>query len=662
VTWIAFISLAIWIVLIGGRDGFWRADQRLGKPPEPDAWPDVAVLIPARNEAEVIGRTLPAVLGQDYPGNFKVILIDDNSQDGTGDIARGLGSDKLSVITGEPLPSGWMGKMWALEQGMKAAGGFAPKAQYIWLTDADITHRPDVLANLVAMARAEGHVMVSLMARLNCESFWEKLLIPAFVFFFQKLYPFPSVNDPDSGHAAAAGGCVLADRKMLEQAGGFAAIKGEVIDDCALARRMKGQGSIWLGLTESTVSLRHYGDLSSIWLMVARTAFVQLRHSWLLLALSTLGMSILYLAPPVSLVWGLLGGGRDLALAGAAAWLMMGLAYRPTTGLYRLDWGWTMTLPLAGLLYGAMTLDSARRFHEGKGAPWKGRTHGDGGPVPDHEDPTQHVKRVVERSGSSFYWAMKSLPEIERRALFAVYAFCREVDDIADEPGEDAAKRAALQTWRDEVEALYAGRPVTLPTLKALGEARLLFPLVKEDLIAVIDGMEMDAGAPIQAPSRAEFDLYCERVACAVGRLVLTVLGIPRDKAVELADAQGRALQTTNILRDLAEDAERGRLYLPKEMLEEAGIPISSPAKVLAHPALPRVCQSLADEARAYFDTTGRLMDELGRKRLKPPAVMAAVYSKILDGLNSRGWTRLSEPVGPSKLAKLVIALRILLL
>ncbi len=665
-TWIAFLSLAFWIVLIGGRDGFWRADQRLGASPAPEKWPAVAAIIPARDEAQVIGQSLASVLGQDYPGPLSVILVDDNSQDGTGDIARNLGHERLHVVSGQPLPAGWTGKLWALEQGVLAAAEIAPQAEYFWLTDADIAHQPDVLARLAAKAKSERRVLVSLMAKLHCESAWEKLLIPAFVFFFQKLYPFTSVNRAGSGLAAAAGGCVLAERQALERAGGINAIRGEMIDDCALARRMKTQGPIWLGLTQSVVSLRPYPELAGIWLMVARTAFVQLRHSSLQLALSTAGMAILYLAPPVALALGLLGGGRDLALAGAAAWLLMAIAYRPTILLYKLGWGWTAALPLAGLLYGAMTLDSARRFWVGQGAPWKGRTQGQPSRALEGQTPDEHVRRVVERSGSSFYWAMKSLPETERQAIFAIYAFCREVDDIADEPGLESAKRAQLQQWRDEVEALYAGHPVTLPTLQALEAAKRLFPLVKEDFAAVIDGMEMDAGAPIQAPSRAEFDLYCDRVACAVGRLVLAVLGIPRDKAVELADAQGRALQTTNILRDLAEDAARGRLYLPRELLAAEGIPLdgdsgTDPASVLSHPALPRVCEILAAESRANFQRTRQMINELGPQRLKPPAVMAAVYSRILDGLISRGWTKLSEPAGPSKPVKLWIALRVLI-
>ena len=278
-TILAAVSLAVWLYLLFGHGGFWRADQRLDAPGDViGAWPAVAAVVPARNEAAVIGQTLRSLLAQDYPGDLVVIVVDDESDDGTAAVARGAG-DRVVVVGGVARPAGWVGKTWALAQGVEAAAAAAPEARYLWFSDADIEHGPGVLRALVAKAEVRRLDLVSLMARLHCASAWERLLIPAFVFFFQMLYPFRRVNDPARATAAAAGGCMLVRRAALAAAGGLDAIAGELIDDCALARALKPGGPIWLGLATESRSVRPYAGLGDIWDMVARSAYTQLRHS-----------------------------------------------------------------------------------------------------------------------------------------------------------------------------------------------------------------------------------------------------------------------------------------------------------------------------------------------------------------------------------------------
>ncbi len=369
--WAALVSLALWAGMVMVHRRFWRADQRLEEARELASWPMVTAVIPARNEAATIGRTVGSLLAQDYPGELSVIVVDDNSDDGT---AAAAGSDaRLRVIPGAALADGWTGKLWAVSQGVREAGT-AP--DYLLLTDADIEHDPGNLKRLVYKAETDGRHLVSLMVKLRCESFWERLLIPAFVFFFQKLYPFPAVNDPNSRIAAAAGGCMLVRRETLEAAGGIDAIRSAVIDDCALARLIKKRGSIWLGLATRTRSLRAYDGLVEIWDMVARTAYVQLRHSPLALVGTLAGMAVIYLVPPLAFAVGTALRQGPLASAGMIAWLLMALAYAPTLALYGRFVAWALVLPVSAGLYTLMTLSSAMRHWRGRGAGWKGRHYG----------------------------------------------------------------------------------------------------------------------------------------------------------------------------------------------------------------------------------------------------------------------------------------------
>jgi hopene-associated glycosyltransferase HpnB len=374
-TVLAAISLAIWIYLLFARGLFWRTDIRDdGETSEPARWPSITAVIPARDEAEVIGKNLDSLLAQDYAGEFRIVLVDDQSRDGTADVARDTAaragaSDRLTILSGQPLPPGWAGKVWSMKQGADHANAVANLTDYLLFTDADIAYERDALRGLAARAEEGRTVLTTLMVKLRCESFWERMLIPAFVFFFQMLYPFALVNRPDRKEAGAAGGCMLVRREALAKAGGIESIKDALIDDCALGARMKAVGPIWLGLTDRVHSLRAYPDLNDIRRMVSRSAYHQLHYSPLLLAGTILGMGIVYVVPPVL---ALFGGGWAQAL-GFVAWGLMATAFLPMLRFYRLSPLWGAFLPLIAAFYMAFTLDSAYQHARGRGGLWKGR-------------------------------------------------------------------------------------------------------------------------------------------------------------------------------------------------------------------------------------------------------------------------------------------------
>jgi hopene-associated glycosyltransferase HpnB len=379
---LAWLALVAWtyLMLLHGR--FWLAGEReeLDLPPvrETRDWPRVAAVIPARNEADMIPKALASLMEQDYPGEFSIVLVDDQSSDGTAEAALELArrsTRKIEVAPGAPLPSTWTGKVWAMHQGIAIASTAQPPPQYLLLTDADIGYQPDVLKSLVARATAEQQVLTSVMAKLNCESFAEKALVPAFIFFFQMLYPFEWVNRRAAATAAAAGGCMLVERAALERAGGIGAIRGALIDDCALAKIMKAQGPVWLGLSQRVSSLRSYATIDEIRRMVARSAYAQLRYSPLLLIGTVLGMGLLYLAPPVVAVFASYPAN---ALA-AMTYLLMVTAYQPTLRLYNRSPLWGFALPLIAAGYLGFTLDSAYQHSRGRGGLWKGRVQAEAG-------------------------------------------------------------------------------------------------------------------------------------------------------------------------------------------------------------------------------------------------------------------------------------------
>jgi hopene-associated glycosyltransferase HpnB len=389
------LSAVAWVYLLLFHGSYWQTGQQL--PPAPaiaDAvgpagdrgWPAVVAVVPARNEADMLPVTLPSLLVQDYPGEFRVTLVDDGSTDGTGSVAAALGAASaapLTVIPGRPRPEGWAGKVWAMEQGMQAA---APVDGYVLFTDADIEWAPGALRSLIAAAEGDDRALVSQMALLRAQTGWERIVVPAFVYFFAQLYPFRLVNAPGSGVAAGAGGCMLIRHSALAKAGGLEKIKGALIDDVALGTLLKRDGNrCWLGLTTDIRSIRPYPRLADLWQMIARSAYVQLRYSPLLLAGTILGLLLLYAAPPVGLLtWliatlageGGLGGDGLAALAGAAGlagWVLMAGSYVPMLLFYRLSLLRAPALPLIAIMYAAMTADSARRHYSGRAVSWRGR-------------------------------------------------------------------------------------------------------------------------------------------------------------------------------------------------------------------------------------------------------------------------------------------------
>ncbi|MER6347217.1 glycosyltransferase [Streptomyces sp. NPDC001595] len=376
--WTAAGSLAAWLWLLLGQGFFWRTDVRLPPRRDPDDWPSVCVVVPARDEAAVLPLSLPSLLGQDYPGRAEVFLVDDGSTDGTGELARELAEARpglpLTVVSpGEP-PAGWTGKLWAVRHGIGEARACAP--EYLLLTDADIAHAPDSLRTLVAAARTGGFDVVSQMARLRVESLWERLVVPAFVYFFAQLYPFRWIGRRGARTAAAAGGCVLLRTEAAERARIPDAIRQAVIDDVALARAVRGAGGrLWLGLAERVDSVRPYPRLHDLWRMVSRSAYAQLRHNPPLLLGTVAGLAVVYLVPPVALLAGAVAGDMAAAASGAAAWLVMAGTYGPMLRYYRQPLWLAPLLPFTAFLYLLMTVDSAVRHYQGRGAAWKGRTY-----------------------------------------------------------------------------------------------------------------------------------------------------------------------------------------------------------------------------------------------------------------------------------------------
>ncbi|KUN06044.1 glycosyl transferase family 2 [Streptomyces yokosukanensis] len=384
--WITVVSLAAWCWLLLCQGFFWRTDVRLPPHGDPDAWPSVGVVVPARDEAAVLPASLPSLLAQEYPGRAEVFLVDDGSTDGTGELAlelsRRYGGLPLTVGSpGEP-PAGWTGKLWAVRHGIGLARARDP--EYLLLTDADIAHAPDSLRALVAAARAGGFDVVSQMARLRVESVWERLVVPAFVYFFAQLYPFRRIGRRGSRTAAAAGGCVLLRTVTAEQARIPDGIRHAVIDDVALARAVKGAGGhVWLGLADRVDSVRPYPRLHDLWRMVSRSAYAQLRHNPLLLLGTVAGLALVYLVPPAAVVAGTVGGAAATAVVGALAWAVMAGTYLPMLRYYDQPPWLAPLLPFTALLYLLMTLDSAVQHYRGRGAAWKGRTYARPGAVPD---------------------------------------------------------------------------------------------------------------------------------------------------------------------------------------------------------------------------------------------------------------------------------------
>ncbi len=369
---IGITSILIWLYLMFARGEFWRVSNHvLGSLLLPALQPAVAAVIPARNEAEVVEQSLLSVLAQDYRGDLHVFLVDDHSSDGTASLAK-LAADKVgrtdqvAVVRSAALPPGWTGKLWAVSQGIDKARVHQP--EFIWLTDADVVHGPQTLRTLVANAATGGFDLVSLMVKLRCESWAERAFIPAFVFFFFKLYPPKWVASPAHGTAAAAGGCMLIRATTLARSGGIESIRNQLIDDCALARQVKRVGRTWMGLTRDSHSIHGYGGWADVGRMISRSAFTQLRHSTLLLLGTLAGLAMIYLAPP-TLLW-FDGWPR---ICGIAAWVLMTITFIPMLRFYGRSPLWAVSLPLIAAFYAAATLHSALQYWRGRGGKWKDR-------------------------------------------------------------------------------------------------------------------------------------------------------------------------------------------------------------------------------------------------------------------------------------------------
>lgn len=374
---LAFFVVALWLYLLVAHGRFWLAEHRDDDRPElpmPAVWPHVTAVIPARDEAGTIARCLRSVLGQEYPGRLDVVVVDDNSHDGTAALAAEAAaaagaSDRLTVVHGRSLPAGWTGKVWAVKQGIDVALGRDGAPKYLLLTDADIAYAPQALRRLVCRAESGPKVLTSVMAKLRCESFAERCFMPAFIFFFQMLYPFNWVNRHERATAAAAGGCMLVRADALSASGGMEAIRDAIIEDCALAKRLKATGPIWLGLSTRVHSIRRYETVGPIRQMITRSAYAELGYSPLRLVLATLAMALTFLAGPLLALF----GSGIVSWLGLASWGAMAIAFQPTLRLYGLIPVWGLAVPLIALAYMAWTIESAVQYASGRGGFWKGR-------------------------------------------------------------------------------------------------------------------------------------------------------------------------------------------------------------------------------------------------------------------------------------------------
>jgi hopene-associated glycosyltransferase HpnB len=370
---LAALPLFVWLFLLVGRGGFWRVSRLIASAAPMPSAANVVAVIPARDEADVIGDSVQSLLRQNFSGSLHVIVIDDGSTDGTARAASQAAADvnastRLSVLSGMQLPAGWTGKLWAQSQGVAAAASLNP--DYLLLTDADIHHDPGNLAALLAAAQTRGLDLVSFMVLLSVDTFPERCLIPAFVFFFLMLYPPSAIASRGSKTAGAAGGCMLIRPAALERIGGLQSIRSQLIDDCALARAVKSSGgSVLLQLTHGARSTRQYGSFAEIGRMIARSAFYQLHHSWWLLCGTIIGLTVTYLLPVLLLI----SADPVAASLGGAAWFLMTAAYAPMIRFYRLSPLWSACLPVIAMFYAGATLHSALQYLQRRGGHWKGR-------------------------------------------------------------------------------------------------------------------------------------------------------------------------------------------------------------------------------------------------------------------------------------------------
>ena len=597
---VASMVLAIWLYLLAGRGGFWLSAERdddapsPAQPPPDAAWPAVTAIVPARDEAASIGETVASLLRQDYAGALRVIVVDDQSRDATAQVAREAAAnagnaDRLVVLSGDTLPAGWTGKLWAQQQGVTFVDERPEKPAYLLFTDADIVYSPDVLSQLVARAQAKSLVLASLMVKLRCESFAERLFIPAFIFFFQMLYPFSWANDPRRATAAAAGGCMLVRRETLRDAGGLAAIRGALIDDCALAKLLKARGPIWIGLTERVHSIRAYPAVVDIRRMVSRTAYAQLHYSPLLLAGTIAGLALTYLAP-VALA--LFADGIAQFL-GIFVWASMALAFRPTSRFYGVSAFWGLALPAIAAIYMAFTLDSAYQHARGRGGMWKGRAQAKVSEIAMSDAGKSDAGNWRSGKGhrdENFPVASWLIQARFRPPILAFYNFVRTADDIADHATLKSEEKLALL---DRLDAGLTGKndedAVAVRLREALAE-RNLSPKHAQDLLAAF---KLDV-TKLRYRDWDDLIGYCSLSAMPVGRFVCDVHGESRS-VWPANDALCAALQIINHLQDCKADyLNLNRVYVPLDAIAASGASVETLGEPMAPPALLDCLHALA--------------------------------------------------------------------
>jgi squalene synthase HpnC len=642
--------LAIWFYLIAVRGGFWRAAERddetivWNRP-----WPTVTAIIPARDEAASVGETIRSLLKQDYPGTFNVVLIDDQSRDATARVARDAAaalrvSERLTVLSGRALPAGWTGKLWAQQQGVDYLDGTAAPPAYILFTDADIAYEPDVLTSLVGRANQSGRVLVSLMAKLRCESFAEHAFVPAFIFFFQMLYPFAWANDSRCATAAAAGGCMLVRTDALRASGGLPAIRDALIDDCALAKLIKSNYAISIALTDRVRSIRAYPAVADIHRMVSRTAYAQLRYSPYVLAGTVLGLVLTYLAP-VALA---LFADGYAQFAGLFAWMLMALAFWPTLRFYRNSWLWAPALPAIAAAYMAFTLDSAYQHARGRGGMWKGRAQanlsesGMNDAVMENADggDARNWRSGKGHRDENFPVASWLIAPRHRAPILAFYNFVRTADDIADHTTlPPTEKLALLDRLEGGLLGANADDAVALRLRETLAERNLSLKHA-QDLIAAF---KLDV-TKLRYRDWDDLISYCSLSAMPVGRFVCDVHG--ESRAVWPAnDALCAALQIINHLQDCQEDYRNlNRVYIPQDALASSGTNVEAFDAAQASPPLLDCLHKLAERTERLLTESDDFAVAIADWRL---GLEVAVINTLAHRLTAMLRTRdpLSEPV-----------------
>ena len=642
-TAVSLLSLAVWAYLLFGRGRFWlcgerdnsaasASEARVGDAVQ--SWPSVVAIVPARDEADVIARSVGSLLRQDYKGRFSVVVVDDQSNDGTAAAASAAATaagagERLLVVAGTSISPGWTGKLWAMRQGLAAVEAGAAAPEFIWFTDADIAFAPHVLARLVTIARARNSVLTSLMVKLRCESLGERWLVPAFVFFFQMLYPFPWVNDPERRTAAAAGGCMLARRDALAAAGGLEALRGALIDDCALGARMKREGPIWLGLTDSVDSLRAYPAIVDFGRMVSRSAFAELRYSPLRLVGVIAGMALVYMAP---LFFTMLSHGVAQA-AGVIAWAMMALALVPTLRLYGRPPIGGLALPAIAAAYLVFTIEFSHTILAR--ARWLLERPNSGPDPGGGADMTTVAEALSGKShdDENFPVASWLLSDRQRGPILAFYRFARAADDVADHPTLSPDRKLALL---DHLDAALRGRGTPNPEAEPLRLALIERGLQPRHALELLDAFRLDVRKNRYA-DWAELMDYCRLSAAPVGRFVLDVHD--QDEAIwPDSDALCAALQVNNHLQDCGLDYRRlDRVYLPLDVLAAHGASVDMLAAPRATPALRG---AIAELARRSGDLAARgetLVREIRDVRLAVEiAAIQALGRRLARDLESR--------------------------